>query len=705
MEPNLKRLPHRLLLVAVGGILIITVAMCGLGVRLTLSQYQDVEGILLRAEERAAESQLSALETYLEEHERQALTELLAAHASPDALASLVDSYPFLQWPFFIYRDGTLFAPHLRPRSSSLLRVGAAPAPERLEHALGLGFSTAPWAERVKALEEVYGSHNASASSRLRVRAARAALHHRRREFEDAERIYESIFEEFSATLPLSVPTRLHLCLARAENLAQLERPQDCLAALRAGVRCLEDGSEQYGLDEEAFFLERGRNILADANLRVPVEMEKAGRELMRERLARTATETLRDWIVAQLQAESPRARAVNPQNYFARFSGRPNAAVWSAVPRSPSGPDLLAVGFQIDPRGLQEFLESRLSPGVQGERLQILLDGDAPAGDLVLLASFQDELSLLGIGVRREAWNSLVGRARRPFVVAGVLIGLLGVLLIISVVVLFRMVRRELALAGMKSEFVANVSHELKTPLSLIRLCAETLQLDRLRDEEQRDKYYQVIIRETKRLGYLISNVLSFSRMEAGKSTHHLKPCDLGDVVLETFEDFRFQLDEKDFESSLEVAPDLPEVLADREAVAQALTNLLQNAADYSTDRKKIEVTVAAGDSAVRIVVRDHGLGIDADDQRRIWEEYYRSRQARALGTRGSGLGLSLVLRIMKAHRGTVELVSRPGRGSEFTLVFPVAPEFRQESSSAVGDGEGRQEQSAGADRQRGSE
>ncbi|MCZ6795832.1 MAG: HAMP domain-containing sensor histidine kinase, partial [Planctomycetota bacterium] len=293
---------------------------------------------------------------------------------------------------------------------------------------------------------------------------------------------------------------------------------------------------------------------------------------------------------------------------------------------------------------------------------------------DLEHLASFPGELSFFSLALERHRWHEILDGARRPFVFAGALIGILGLILASSLLLIYRGLQRERALSRVKTEFVAGVSHELKTPLALIHLCGETLLLDRVRGKEQSEKYLRVITRETMRLSHLITNVLDFSSIEAGKKTYDLEPCDLSEVIRETIEHYRFHLEEKGFECSEDIPPTLPLVLADQQAVAQALVNLLQNGVRYSTDTRRLEVTGRVENGDVKISVRDFGVGISPSDQDKIWDDYFRTRQARALGTRGSGLGLSLVQHVMIAHGGNIELRSDLGEGSTFTLVFPVA-------------------------------
>jgi signal transduction histidine kinase len=233
--------------------------------------------------------------------------------------------------------------------------------------------------------------------------------------------------------------------------------------------------------------------------------------------------------------------------------------------------------------------------------------------------------------------------------------------------------VQREVRLARLKSDFVANVSHELKTPLALIRLFAETLELGRVASPERAREYYRVINKESNRLTQLINNILDFSRIEAGRKQYRFATVDVCRIVDEVLEAYRFPIEQQGFALEVVFAEDVPEIQGDSEALSQALLNLLNNAIKYSRDDKRIKVEVAEKDGRVLVSVADHGIGVAKADQKKIFEKFFRAEDSLVHETKGSGLGLALVSHIMEAHGGSVELQSAPGGGSTFTLVLPV--------------------------------
>jgi signal transduction histidine kinase len=236
-----------------------------------------------------------------------------------------------------------------------------------------------------------------------------------------------------------------------------------------------------------------------------------------------------------------------------------------------------------------------------------------------------------------------------------------------------YRNVARNLALAKLKSDFVSNVSHELRTPLALIRLYAETLELGRLSNPEKRQEYYEIIRKESERLSSLINNILDFSRIESGKKEYSFRETDVADLVRSTLESYRFEIEQNGFQFEQRIDSDLPQVWVDREAIARSLLNLVNNAVKYSATDKYLGVYLYRHDGGVNLEVVDHGIGIPAKEQPKIFEQFYRVGDPLVHNTKGSGLGLSLVRHIVQAHGGKVEVESAPGEGSKFIITLPL--------------------------------
>ena len=268
---------------------------------------------------------------------------------------------------------------------------------------------------------------------------------------------------------------------------------------------------------------------------------------------------------------------------------------------------------------------------------------------------------------------RSIEAEVRRWAIAKTMLIGFIDLMLGAGLFLVYSNVRREMQISKVKSDFVANVSHELKTPLALIRLFSETLELGRVHTEEKAREYYRVINKESQRLTQLINNILDFSRIEAGRREYRFGRADVTRIAEEVLDAYRFQIEQQGFRLEVALGEDVPELVVDKEALGQALINLLNNALKYSRDEKHVKVEVRRDGRRVLISVSDRGIGIPKSEQKKIFEKFYRAEHSLVHETKGSGLGLSLVQHIMEAHGGSVELESAPGKGSRFSLVLPV--------------------------------
>lgn len=231
----------------------------------------------------------------------------------------------------------------------------------------------------------------------------------------------------------------------------------------------------------------------------------------------------------------------------------------------------------------------------------------------------------------------------------------------------------REIASARVRSEFVESVTHELRTPLSSIRMFAETLRHRTSVDGRIQAECVDTIIGESERLARLVDNVLDFSKIEQGRKIYRMAPVELSRVVEAAVRAMRYPLERKRFSLEVKVDPDLPVISADSDSLEQAILNLLSNAVKYSGDTRQIRLVAERdGDDAV-IRVRDKGVGIAPEEHKRIFERFHRVPSPANQDTPGAGLGLTVVEHIVKAHGGSVTLESAPGQGSTFSIRLPI--------------------------------
>jgi len=317
--------------------------------------------------------------------------------------------------------------------------------------------------------------------------------------------------------------------------------------------------------------------------------------------------------------------------------------------------------------------------------RALVVADGTPPGVTVDVRPAFRAQGDVF---LRRPAGRSMPGwelqlalDATDPFAAAanrkiGVYLwtGVLAIMVVAALATLVAgILLRQVRLTRLKNDFVATVSHELKTPLASMRVLVDTLLEGRIRDGQQADEYLRLIARENERLSRLIDNFLSFSRMERNKRTFDFENVAPEDIVGAAVEAVRERFESGGCALETEVAPDLPEVVADRDAMTTVLLNLMDNAYKYSPESKQVTVRVYAEADRVCFAVADKGIGLSRRESRKILERFYQVDRSLSRNTGGCGLGLSIVKFIVDAHQGSIDIQSQPGKGSTFVVGIPV--------------------------------
>lgn len=379
---------------------------------------------------------------------------------------------------------------------------------------------------------------------------------------------------------------------------------------------------------------------------------------------------------------------ATGPEGAISRFvSGGLQILLWR---RDPAAPDLV-FWVQLDLEALKQELSEVIRQSgtslARPEACLALLD----AGGQVVARTHEDfnadwerpfvasevgallphwEVAAYLIDPRAVARTAQTARLMLWMLVP-VLLGAIG----LGSALIIREIGREMALARQKTDFVSNVSHELKTPLTSIRLFSDLLSQRSGLDETKRTEYSGIISREAARLSRLINNLLDFSRMERGERRYRMEPIDARAVVRDTVEMCRHQIESDGYTLTLRDDGDArpAPVAGDRDALAQVLLNLLSNAEKYGGSDRHIEVETRLTGPFIEIDVLDRGPGVPRRLAAKIFEKFYRADDSLSSGIEGSGLGLTLARQIARAHRGEVEYHPRPGGGSRFTLRLPL--------------------------------
>ncbi|HMV67870.1 MAG TPA: HAMP domain-containing sensor histidine kinase, partial [Myxococcota bacterium] len=429
-------------------------------------------------------------------------------------------------------------------------------------------------------------------------------------------------------------------------------------------LRALLDGVLSHGwpigMPGDAFVARYALDRLTDGNPnQLPIAQEQLRRRLDRVFWADRVADELR------LVAAMPR-----PEGTF-QYDAEDHA-LWVSYTR-PAGQWLFSFDYQaIEDQLMRQVIE----PINQVEPLltvSLVPAADATTPSLVR-RTLAPELPWLSVSVRAADPEAIENQKwwtrtqRRLIILLAVGAGTLGLF------AAAQLVNRELDTARMKSDFAANVSHELRSPLTQIRLKAEALQLDLCVDDADRQAHYDAIVHETERLSRLVDNVLDFASIERGVKKYMLRPGDLGDVLRKSFNAFRIAASDAGFEMLTDIPDDLPVVSFDRDAIGQVVTNLLSNALKYGSDGRWLRLSARAEGDQVIFAVEDHGIGIPAKDLDRIFEHYYRVESSDVRRRRGTGIGLTIVQYIVEAHHGTIHVESTLGQGTTFVVSLPVS-------------------------------
>jgi two-component system phosphate regulon sensor histidine kinase PhoR len=364
-------------------------------------------------------------------------------------------------------------------------------------------------------------------------------------------------------------------------------------------------------------------------------------------------------------------------QSYLISYWQRRNedraylVVAWHDVPRIVH--DVLPALYQAkDPK-------SRMN--VVDEKGGIIFGPQIGGGEFTVGRPFQTTLYKWRVNVSLLSAEELAASAARRRVLEMGLVGLSGLVVLAGMGVVLVAAGRERKLSALKSDFVANVSHELKTPLSLVRMFAELLQSGRVDGEAKRKQYLQIILSESERLSALIENVLDFAKVERGKSGYDFTECALGEVVMRAVEVCRVRAEQDRIELELSVDPGIPPVRADERAIEIAVINLVDNALKYAKDGNRVRIAVGRRGKVAEVSVTDQGAGIALEDRRRIFERFVRGRGTKQV--RGSGIGLALVKHIATAHGGDAWVEPVLPHGSRFVFSLHIGKKTLDEAAS----------------------
>lgn len=486
-------------------------------------------------------------------------------------------------------------------------------------------------------------------------------------------RLAEQATEANRAARALQAQAR---CLARAGKQAEAV---ELLAVTLAG--------ESYRQATDS----QGRLLVASAEL-MALELMPTGTPERARSVLERLTQRLQDYSNTNLA--SPQRRflmreaqrlgqvpfsTLPAEDLAARFletgKARPGTPAWqtTALPgvwqwTSPRGRVVLLCRTE----NLAARMLRAMTPALPEEaRVDVLAPGQEAEGSLLSLPAGPSLPGWrLALALRDQGSFDAATRERMSAEVGiGILVvGLVAVLAGAAI----RLARRQTALTQLKNDLVANVTHELKTPLSSMRLLVDTLLNSARLDERTTRDYLRLIANENERLSRLIDNFLTFSRIERNKFAFDFKEVSSARIAEGAATAVRERLGAPGCRFETRIPPQLPPVVADLDAMVTVLVNLLDNAHKYSGEEKQILLSAGARNGSVVFTVEDNGIGMAPRDTERIFQRFYQVDQPLARAGGGCGLGLSIVKYIVTAHRGEVAVQSQPGRGSVFTVTLP---------------------------------
>jgi two-component system phosphate regulon sensor histidine kinase PhoR len=327
----------------------------------------------------------------------------------------------------------------------------------------------------------------------------------------------------------------------------------------------------------------------------------------------------------------------------------------------------------------------------VVDEEGRIIFGPPLRTGEFTVNVRFPTTLYNWRVQVSPQASEEIATRIEKRRLLEMTIVSLAAIVVVVGAMALLFVSEKERRISALKSEFVANVSHELKTPLALVRMFAEMLQSGRVASDAKRQEYLDIIVRESERLTTLIENVLDFAKLERGRGSYELAEGDVGDAVVRAVNVYRYRAEREGVNLVVEVDDDLPRAEIDERAIQLAVTNLVDNALKYAPGSEQVRVHVRQHDDSVRVDVIDQGPGVPPEDRQRIFDRFVRLAQragkAGDAPVRGSGIGLALVKHIAESHGGRawVESPGTPLKGSIFSFSIPMSRTARRARAASL--------------------
>lgn len=512
------------------------------------------------------------------------------------------------------------------------------------------------------------------------------------KKYDEANKVYDDLSKNYGqlrnkAGHPYGIVAEFQLYeIARGKK-----EEKTCLGILLNLYKQIREGIWLIGQPVYDFYISEIESVLNNGSVvgRYP-EIQKSYSEIRKQRSPYSETMAFTDFLESHVipgikdKLSLPRANdEVKSERFPVSSEDEFFLISYAVLPDFQSGQTFYG-GLYWDLNYLQDQMIPQILEDISrdsGLDLKLIDEGDqnitsgegGQSGEESLALTFQTFPLPWKILASHPEIEAIKKSARREIFFYGFFLTVIVALMLLGAVLIARDISRESETTRLKTEFVNNISHELKTPLTLIRLYGETLQRKGNLTNREKEECYEIITKESERLSHLINNVLDFSRIEMGRKEFDLRKGDLQDVIRDTLESYSYHLEKKGFVIHSDIDRDLPEMNFDAESIASVLVNLLSNAMKFSPDKKEVTVKLFRDNGNAVLQVSDKGIGISQKEIPKIFERFYQSENKIVSESRGSGLGLTLVNHIVEAHGGTIEVESEVGKGSRFTVAIPL--------------------------------
>ena len=520
-------------------------------------------------------------------------------------------------------------------------------------------------------------------SEKIQSLVASARLYNKMHQPERAKALYDKMRKDYPENLlngqiPLELMASLEILkinLAIGENYEMRNNSQKYLELL-LHPPC------EYDVNQFDMFYQSFKEIIHETDPGI----DSLFQEIDTQR-ART------DYLIRILSG--PDLTATNSNNHFKGdkngLSSIPiNSAELTAVylswNKNNSTQTSMVIDFPVYLKSISEKMIKKLDPG---SSINIKIEDNQ--GKLVFSKVLKEEIGYLSFPFPENLpqWKLLLSENKPGFLTtllkarSGIYLFifiLIALLMLLGFAFIMYTLNVELRLNKLKSEFISNVSHELKSPLTSIRMMTEMLHHNRVQSEERKSAYYSAMLEESEHLSHLIDNILDFSRIDDDHKKYDFIDLDLDELLCKFLESTRQRLQEPGFEIRYNPPDQVPVIKADKNAILQVFYNLVDNAIKFSGTSRQIDISLFSRDDELLFCVKDYGIGISSKEQEKIFDRFYRGDKPQRLGIKGSGIGLSIVKQIVEAHGGTINIESEVGKGSRVVVRLPT---FKNDDTS----------------------